>query len=402
MGRMTRLTWHRDFRLLDATGTPVARPAVSPTDMVLFPPPGPSAPRLGIALSALDAGQEVCLASKAMVPGPQAARPGHVQCATSGSTGEPKRIRRTLASWAYSFERNAAMFELSSQDCFAVLGDPSHSLTLYAACEAMSVGADLSVLSGVRPDRQGRLLSGASVLYATPTQLRLCLAAADLPHLRLVLVGGGALDRQTLDIVTGACPNARVIAFYGASETSFVTLSHHHDPLAPGTCYPGVDLSLRDDHGNAVSEGEIWVKSPMLFAEYAAGHEPDTRWEGDWISVGEMGRLDQAGRLEILGRRNRMFTVADRNFYPEAIEKWLVAQTGVTEAVVFPVNDPRRGFVPIAVISGVSETDRVRKAAMDEFGPQLAPRRVITIQDMPLLPSGKPDLTRLREAISCL
>ena len=91
-----------------------------------------------------------------------------------------------------SFEVNANLWGITQQDCYAVLGALAHSLALYSCLEALYLGADLLLLSDLRPDRQVAQISekNASILYATPTQLRQLstYSAGPLPSLRKVII----------------------------------------------------------------------------------------------------------------------------------------------------------------------------------------------------------------------
>ncbi|WP_238366401.1 AMP-binding protein [Mesobacterium pallidum] len=326
--------------------------------------------------------------------------PGHFQCTTSGSTGAPRRIRRSMASWRANFETNTGLFGLSSSDRYATLGGLSHSLTLYAACEALHVGADLRLLDGMRPDRQAQALreDGTTVLYATPVQLRQ-LGEAPCPKLRLVLVGGGALDSATAGQVRAMAPNAALHVFYGASETSFISISDATTPEGSvGRAYPGVQVMIRDAQGAALpvgAEGEIWIETPTAFAGYAGGDTGSTRRDGAALTVGEHGYLDRDGHLWLTGRGDRVFQVADQKVHPEEIEAVLLALPGVTHAAVLPRRDTARGQVPIALVSGEIETESALIAARTALGPTKAPRAMIRVADWPLLPSGKTDLRAL-------
>ena len=326
--------------------------------------------------------------------------PGHFQCTTSGSTGAPRRIRRSMASWIANFETNTALFDLTQADRYVTLGALSHSLTLYAACEALHVGADLRLLDGLRPDRQAQALreDGTTVLYATPVQLRQ-LGGAPCPKLRLVLVGGGALDSATAGQVRAMAPNAALHVFYGASETSFITISDATTPEGSvGRAYPGVTVTIRDAQGAALpagAEGEIWIETPTAFAGYAGDDAGGTRRDGDSLTVGEHGYLDRDGHLWLTGRGDRMFQVADQRVHPEEIEAVLLSLPGVTHAAVLPRLDAARGQVPVALISGRIETDLALSKVRTALGPLKTPRAMIRVADWPLLPSGKTDLRAL-------
>jgi long-chain acyl-CoA synthetase len=317
---------------------------------------------------------------------------------TSGSSGQPRRIRRTQASWTASFAVNARL-GIGPGARVATLGRLIHSLSLYGAIEGLHLGAEVHLLADLRPDRQRHALAARKIthLYATPAQLRLILGPGGLPDLRLILVGGSKLDATLRSAVATLAPQAQVREFYGAAETSFITLADETSPgISVGSPYPGVDLHLDPT-------GEVWVRSPYLFLGYAfhtgpnipAGGSSATRWRDGWLSVGEIGAL-QDGFLYLKGRAGRMVTVADQNVFPEEIEAFLHSLPGITRAAVLPVPDPKRGHALVAILQG----DRQQEAAIltalrQELGPLKAPKALIWRDDWPMLPSGKTDLKAL-------
>lgn len=335
----------------------------------------------------------------------------YLHCATSGSTGQSKGIRRTQSSWIQSFVVNGRVLGLSPQDCVAVFGTLTHSLVLYGTLEAAYHGARILGLYAVRPDRQLDALARdqATILYITPTQLGLLCgngvrAATSVRHL---LVGGGQLGDQVYDAATRTFPNARLIQFYGAAETSFIAWSDEDTPRGSvGVAYPGVTISIRDDQGGETDKiGEIWVKSPFLFDSYASGQSADTRWDGDYLSIGELGRLDANGNLFIAGRKSRMVTISDTNVFPEEIETYLAQTLGADGVAVIPLSDAKRGSRLVAVVAGtdpaITEQEVLRLCRQD-LGPLRAPRRVHFVPSLPMLPAGKPDYCAIRKWVEAV
>ena len=358
---------------------------------------------------------------------------------TSGSTGQPRRIRRTQGSWTASFAVNAA-FGIGPGARVATLGRLIHSLSLYAAIEGLHLGADVHLLADLRPDRQPAALAQRKVthLYATPAQLRLLTEGqGQCPDLRLILVGGSKLDAALRARIASLAPNARVREFYGAAETSFITLADAATPDASvGRPYPGVDLCLDPS-------GEVWVKSPYLFLDYAGSGDDSrsiqssrdfpspnipraarpspepvarpsraearqgdcapaldsihaaTRWRDGWLSVGEIGALTD-GYLTLRGRAGRMVTVADQNVFPEEIEALLHTLPGVSRAAVLAVPDPKRGHALIAILQGDPTAEAAILSALRQtLGPLKSPKTLIWREDWPVLASGKTDLRAL-------
>ncbi len=316
---------------------------------------------------------------------------------TSGSSGTPRRIRRTHGSWLASFAVNAGLFGIGPGVGVAVLGGLVQSLALYGAVEGVHLGATVHLLGDLRPDRQRAALAtrAVAVIYSAPSQLRLLVEAAGpvCPALRVILVGGSKLDRGLVAALRDLAPMARVVEFYGAAEASFITLA---DALTPegsvGRAYPGVQIEVRD--------GRIWVRSPYLFEAYAGADPGGAEWNKGWLSVGEMGRME-GGYLYLSGRAGRMVTVADQNVFPEEIEGFMAGLPGVLRVAVLPRPDALRGVVLVAAIIGDARFEAaILAAARAQFGPLKAPRALIWRQDWPVLPSGKTDLRALSQAMT--
>ena len=301
---------------------------------------------------------------------------------TSGSTGRAKTIRRSQASWIASFGVNRDLFGLGATDCYATLGALGHSLTLYATLEALFLGADLRALAGLAPRYQLQALQPATVLYATPSQLRLLLAGAGTAvraGMRLVMVGGGTLDPVLRAGLTRLFPAADIREFFGAAETSFLTLSDPQTPAGSvGRAYPGVTLDIRDGTTPAAPgvAGEIWAASPYLFDGYDSGDSRDTRREGAFLSIGEMGLLDSAGYLILKGRKTRMIRVAEHSVFPEDVERLLATDPAVTLCAVIPEADALRGQHLVAVVQGDPACEgRLRTLCRAGLPAHAAPRR---------------------------
>jgi len=371
--------WHGAARLFD--GEAEVLPLASGGGVIAACPAGPA---LAQALARPGAGFRIG------GTGELEAGAGEFETLTSGSSGAPRRILRSMDSWLGSFAVNAGLFGIGPGVRVAVLGGLEQSLALYGALEALHLGAELHLLGGMRPDRQAAALAArrVEVLYATPAQLRLMVEAADFPALRRVVVGGSKLDPG----LRAALGPAEVREFYGAAEASFITLSGPGTPEASvGAPYPGVELEVRG--------GEVRVRSPYLFRRYAGEDPGGALWCDGWLSVGERGRLE-GGFLYLSGRAGRMVTVADQNVFPEEIELFLMGLPGVERAAVLPRPDPLRGVHLVAVLRGdPAREGEILAACRGRLGALKAPKAVIWRADWPVLPSGKTDFRALAREI---
>ena len=370
----------------------------------------PKAPGMASLVQALRQGASILATQSSS--NPIHIHPGDPQwlfCESSGTSGAPKVIRRHPTSWIRSFSVNHTEFELDAGDTYAVLGHLGHSLSLYATLEALHLGADLVQLSGLRPKMQAAEIAGASVLYATPTQLRLLCAGRTAtglsPHrkLRRIFCGGGRLDAELAKVLPQHFPNAKLHVFFGASETSFISISDAATPLGSvGRAYPGVSLDLRPLPGQGKAIGEIWVSSPYLFDRYESGTSDDTQWDGRALSIGEMGYLDPGGHLFLVGRKNRMVTVSDHNVFPEEVERIVALDPDVSDCAALAIKDPKRGHHIVCVVVGGSNPAldiRLRTACREMLGDASVPRHILHLDTLPLLPASKPDLQALHALI---
>lgn len=330
--------------------------------------------------------------------------PAEFATLTGGTSGPPKFIARSQASWITSFHTNAAKFAYTATDSIAVLGALTHSLALYGLLEGLHLGHDVHILCGAKPTKQSKALrqSGCTVLYATPTQLRLLPTGTILPDIRLILCGGGALSGQTRTHISTIFPNAALHVFYGAAETSFITLSDAQTPEGSvGRAYPEVDIEIRT--ADSMGTGLIWVRSPYLFERYLKGHSSHTQRDGDWLTVGEYGTLDAQGYLYLRGRAGRMINIADTAVFPEELEARIAAMPDMPNCAILVRLDAMRGRHLVAVIEG-SDNPHLRDRLMTYCKQQglITPRAIEFMQSFPLLPSGKPDLTRIAALTGCV
>ena len=345
--------------------------------------------------------------------GPKTSFENMFYSASGGSTGEPKLICRSCKSWLLSFQENKNLFNITQKKSYATLGHLSHSLTLYAALEALTIGADYYPLNGLGVAHQLKLIAkhGIQFLYATPTQLRLLSKSASLENPLVavdeVMIGGGWLDRETKQLVQELCPYAQIIEFYGAAETSFVTISDPSTPLGSvGQPYKDVNIKVLDADGNKVkagNSGEIWIKSPYLFSHYAEGAKQHTRWRNGWLSIGELGKLDAKGNLYLTGRKSRVFKIADQNIYPDEIEVALSKHPDITMAFVTDFPDKMRGAIAVGVIatkSGEIPHD-MGKWCRQNLSERSRPAIFFYLpaEDWPLLSSGKTDMAAIKNIV---
>ncbi|MCY0387014.1 AMP-binding protein [Robbsia sp. Bb-Pol-6] len=338
---------------------------------------------------------------------------------TSGSTGVPKGFRRDHRSWAESFRVALDEFGAGARARVFCPGRLSHSLFLFGALLGVWTGAGVRLQARFSAGRALALLrDGEHCMVAVPSQLLLMLelaarrAVAPLPGVRLIMISGARWMRERTPALRALFPNARLVEFYGASETSFVAWTDA-DPALPGAVvgrpFANVEIAIRDARGADVPPGApglIHVRSPMLFRDYVGAGADDTAAlrDGPWLSVRDVGRIDAQGRLCLIGREKRMIVTQGRNLFPEEVEQVLLTHPALVDASVQPQHDPLRGTRVVAVVRFAPGAHATRRALAAWCGARLetykVPRRLWRCDAWPLTASGKTDHPALARALA--
>jgi acyl-CoA synthetase (AMP-forming)/AMP-acid ligase II len=330
---------------------------------------------------------------------------------TSGSTGVPKGYLRNHGSWLQSFALSDREFETPEGVRIVLAGQLVHSLHLYGAIYGLASGREVVLLRHFDPRillaEIARSKQGAS-LYATPTQVHYLAEAAkrsaSLDTLRQVLVSGAKWREEDRRALNRIFPGAGLFEFYGASETSFITVSGAEDNVPPGCvgrAAKGVDIAIGDPAAPAPDgvTGAIWVKSDLLFTGYVCGTSDETHWQDGWLTFGDHGFLDGEGYLFLTGRANRMVITSGLNVYPEEVEAVLSDHPTVELAVVTGVSDPVRGQVLEAIVklsAPLAEAEmELSRHCKNHLATGKVPRHFHFREHMPLTPGGKPDIRKI-------
>lgn len=317
---------------------------------------------------------------------------------TSGSSGTPRIVLRTTASWAESFPAVSALLDdpavPDAERVVALPAPPSSSLTLFSVAHALG-GGPRPVFPGQAPGQHPGQDSGyddglahATSFHGTPQALRTLLDGGRIPRVRIALVGGSHLDHDVR--ADAESRGIRVTAYYGAAELSFVAVDDGTG-LRP---FPGVDIDVRD--------GELWVRSPFAALGYLGTSGP-LRTDGAWATVGDLAALDPdpdpetgtgTGMLRLRGRADGAILTASATVIPEEVEAELRQVPAIADAVVFGLPAAGVGSLVAAMLepapgSPPLTAGSLRGIMSARLGPAHRPRIWFT-GELPRNASGKP------------
>lgn len=321
---------------------------------------------------------------------------------TSGTTGVPKAFVRHHQSWIKSFSSSRNNLELSGTDHVLIPGALVHSHFLYGAICTLYLGGTVYLQPTFSPrnvlDWMQRL--PITVIYTVPTMNEAIVAQSIQMKQPFKIISSGAKwNEASKNKIRKRFPNMMMYEFYGASELSFVTYLHdawnQEKPMSVGKACDGVHLEIRDANGNEVENGvigKIYVKSPLLFAGYV---QPNTdvlqtlQDDNGWVTVDDLGYLDDEGFLYLVGREKSMIICGGENVYPEEVEAVLLTHPDVEEAAVIGVENRYWGQVPVAFIQGDVPRSELRKLCRDQLSTFKVPKKWYFVEAFDYTTSGK-------------
>jgi acyl-CoA synthetase (AMP-forming)/AMP-acid ligase II len=174
--------------------------------------------------------------------------------------------------------------------------------------------------------------------------------------------------------------------------------------VSVGRPHAGVDLELRDLDGEV---GEVCLRSPGVMAGYwrapeltAAAITPD-----GFVRTGDLGWIDDAGRLRLVGRSKEMYVRGGYNVYPMEIEGVLAAHPAIADVAIAPRSDDVMGEVGVAVVvaregAEAPSVDELRAYAEDRLARYKLPEAVLVVDALPLTAMEKLDRRALAAMVN--
>src|SRR4051794_2588143 len=256
---------------------------------------------------------------------------------TSGTTRAPRAVELTFGNVAAHIRAAGAVLGSETGERWLCPMPLSHVGGLMILARS-AAAASTVVLEPFDAERTARTLQERDITLASlvPTMLARILDAGGRPgpRLRRIMLGGGPCPPALLRRAADA--GFPVSQTYGLTEAcSTVTLADPGDLETAGRALPGTGLPVAQD-------GEILISGPTVVGEW------------DALRPGDLGRLDDQGRLTVIGRKSDTIVTGGENVAPAEVEAVLEEHPGVAEAAGFARPHPEGGgsgaglFVPAA------------------------------------------------------
>lgn len=339
---------------------------------------------------------------------------------TSGTTGKPKGVMLTHQQILRAYDDWGQIADLREGDRYPVVSPLAHGFGINAGLLACVMARAVMIpVALFDPDRALELIDDESISFmAGPPALfsRIInheeLLKHDVETLRVAIVGAADVPEDLIHQMRDVLGIERVVNAYGLIEGTFVTMTRAEDDLrtvatTTGRPVPGVSVRIVDENGVPVAvgeRGEIHIHGYGVSPGYwQAPNQTAESIVGGWLHTGDIGQLDEAGNLSIVGRKKEMFIVGGFNTYPAEVESLLLRHEGIGQAAVVATPHPHLGEVGVAFVVAepgrALEESEIIEWSRRSMSNYKVPRAVTVLDALPTTANGKIDKAALTESI---
>ena len=335
---------------------------------------------------------------------------------TSGSEGTQKIVRHSQKTLFSHCERYTGPSSCDESDRGIFLLPMNHVFGLALLLMAVYVGFSLFFPSTLELDQVIDYVVERRITYLdhVPSYHYMVAKRAEergvrFTSLRNGLTGGAPMPESRFKEIEDGL-GMKLLPVYGASEIITIAAlgddaSFERRRTTVGQPLEQTELRIVDENGETMpngSAGEIVVRSPSLMLGYL-GEDSGIDKEG-FFATGDIGYLDEIGDLHITGRKKAVIIRNGNNISCADVEKRLIALGCVERCCVVPVPDSGSGEAPGAmVVLSLDATNGSFLALMKDSLPKnMWPTKIIFVDEMPMLGSGKTDRIAVKEILCSL
>jgi acyl-CoA synthetase (AMP-forming)/AMP-acid ligase II len=325
---------------------------------------------------------------------------------TSGTTGTPKGAQRSSPDGLLAMAALIDKIPYRARDTMAIAAPLFHSWGFFHFVMSLPTASTMVLRRRFDEEEALRTVQDyrADVLAVVPVMLQRILrlpdetlASYDLSSLRITSASGSALPGELATEWMDRFGD-NVYNLYGSTEVAYATVATPEDlRAAPGTAGRpprGTVVRLFDEAGHEVPRGEvgrIFVGNEMSFEGYTGGGGKEVI--DGLLSSGDVGHIDEGGRLFIDGRDDEMIVSGGENVFPREVEDLLADHDGVVEVAVIGVEDAEFGqrLKAFVVTAGEAEVsaEELKAHVKANLAAYKAPREFEFLDELPRNATGK-------------
>lgn len=334
---------------------------------------------------------------------------------TSGTTGQPKGAMASHENLAHYLRSACDAYGFGPNDTFCSIARYTFSISMFELMCPLVAGGCVRLLRRddvLRPDFFSAMLGEITVLHAGPSLLSTLFryleenGKATFPGVRHASSGGDLVGPHIMEGLKRTFPKAELFVIYGCTEISCMGCTYPipRDAAATrnfvGKPFPDVGVRIVDPSGCLVPigvVGEIWFTGLGVVPGYLKRSELNATkfvtFEGvRYYRTGDMGRFDEHGNVEMLGRQDFQVQVRGMRVELAGIENTLrrlglAAQCAATMKRI----DDRDSRLVVFVEKPTEPADAIRRHLGEHLPDYMVPQHVVTVDALPLSPNGKLD-----------
>ncbi|HHJ13952.1 MAG TPA: AMP-dependent synthetase [Gammaproteobacteria bacterium] len=339
---------------------------------------------------------------------------------TSGTTGQPKGVTLSHRNLASNIDSILEYLRLDANDRVLNVLPFYYSYGNSVMHTHLAVGGCLILENSLLYPRKvmetlvRERVTGFSGVPSTYNLLlnRVDLADYDLSSLRYLTQAGGAMAPASIERVRALVPGAEFFVMYGQTEASarlsWLPPERLEQKMGSiGIAIPGVELVLRDEHGQPVAPGEtgeIWARGDNIMQGYWRDPElTDAVLHEGWLKTGDLARQDEDGYFYIVGRSTEMIKSGAHRISPKEIEEVVLELEGVEEVAAVGIPDEILGQIIKLVVVPAPGAELARREIQAHCRRQLAsykiPKQIEFVEQIPRTASGKVRRFLLQEPV---
>jgi acyl-CoA synthetase (AMP-forming)/AMP-acid ligase II len=335
---------------------------------------------------------------------------------SSGTTGKPKAAIGLHDNLQKRWLRLSMKLGFSPEDVHLAHLPLAHGFGLMMAMSALLTGGRLVLMDGFSRDVVFRILEeeGITVLNGSSAHFQLVASRLECGQsapgsLRVGVGSAAAFPLPLLRTILNEW-GIQFMFMYGSSEGVGVVTTDRNDILlgSVGRPAPG-SVAIQDTEGCPLpvgQAGEIVFSRRVFPVRYWGAHVDGAGVEnsasiGDWFHSGDRGRLDEEGRLYVLGRMQLQINRGGLKIDPAEVEQAIQELPGIADAIVIGVHDSIVGERVFAFVVPADESaltlEYLRIALSKSLAHFKLPEGLQILDRIPLTSVGKPDLESLRK-----
>jgi len=338
---------------------------------------------------------------------------------TSGTTGRPKGAMITHLNMTAVGQQNVEAWYFDSPDVIELEISPLFHVSFQEFGPPIHAVGGTLIVDNFSPVRSLDLIEqeGINSFFAVPSMLFLMVAEMakkprDVSSVRLVKYGGSPMPAEKIREVQEVFSQALLVQGFGQTEsTGMIAVTWPDEvekyPLSTGRAISGCEIRIVDDQDNPLPPnrvGEVVARGPQVMVGYWENPQATAATlRGGYLHTGDLGYLDEGGRLYIVDRKKDLIIRGGQNIYSAEVEDALYTHPVVAEVAVVAKPDPVYEEV-VAAFVRVKPDMKVTPEELDHhlserIAPYKKPVAYYFVDDFPRTASGKVRKVELRERL---